>query len=430
MIYPPSNESKSVDHKLSDLQLAWQPDKGKFQLDLWIRRALKWAESSLEYRSVFSGSNDRHAVRDLDTICAFINIVSKHHSVILISVIGGCFFFDFCERADFHRVLLFDNNINEFAKITAVLNRVVSDSKSDPFKAVERELASSFESLLPKLSMSDFSIKFDERADWIFEERSEPAFPVHLRSDNFPNYAWRGFDDTRTHGDITVIEGLKSRLSKTAYPDVPLLDLEGSLAVVFLSNVGDYIRDDYVLERLEKSCGVVIVRSGDASNDTALNPHPYWEAIARSCLRGTSHHIWSPEDAGLIGSIYDKTTGSSSCLSNGGIPPDAETVLLHILLGKCQNEPIEDRMVRINIFLNSLPITVRRLVIAEFNPTEVMLSDFNRRFLHIDNVLEFYSQAVEKSFYFLESRFSPGYSSIMRNAFFIFERSAKDADPQ
>ncbi len=91
------------DHKLSELYYAFKQEKNIFEINVWIRQPLKWNEMSFEFRSVFSGSNDRGTVEKYENICAHLNDVSKYQPLVLFSVIGGCFFFDLLRDINFNQ---------------------------------------------------------------------------------------------------------------------------------------------------------------------------------------------------------------------------------------------------------------------------------------------------------------------------------------
>ncbi|MFN9261939.1 MAG: hypothetical protein ACK6DY_00400, partial [Acidobacteriota bacterium] len=270
---------------------AWVDDRGG-GLEIYLGSALKWTESTGYLGSVFSCSNDRGATPQMERICRYLQQVAAEHPVSLVSVIGGSYFLDFVAAADFTRIILFDKNVAEFSKICAFCDILSRDPAADPVGGLEQEILAAPERLLPSLPSSNLSAGPGPESDWKFEGRSEPAFPLVLRQGNFPEYAWSANEEERRR----TLANLRRALAKDVYLEEPEVDADGHLVVVFCSNANSSdFPDYYIRPRFQNAAGVLIVRSIVVNNnEAALDPHPYWEAIARSQCTGRSHQLWAP----------------------------------------------------------------------------------------------------------------------------------------
>ncbi len=404
------------DGQIEDLPPAWDPTNSHFAVSMWVRELFKWSHYQAKFSAVFSGSNDRDAVANQETITEYLRQVATFHPVSLLSVIGGNYFLDLLAEVPFSRVVLFDENVAEFAKLTSLLNIWAEDPKRDPFPELERLLVNDPRSLMPWAIRSQVTYQLGPRARWQYQGSEGPTFPALLTHDQYPNYAW----DPSVELRVEIFKRLKSSLSQTVYTDLPYLDANGHLVVVFCSNSNlEDLPDAVVKSRITNAAGVIVLRAIVSPNDSALDPHPYWEAIARSALNGLSHQVWAPENAWLLRSEFDHTTNTSSILSRDPIPTGTVTILTHHLLGNCTGN-IEDRQAEVSQFLQHLPDTVQRVVIAEYRPEGDHGSTFG--FTSTDELSEFYTRILP-GFEFTEIRYAPGAHDVRRNLFLIFNRA-------
>lgn len=77
--------------------------------------------------------------------------------------------------------------------------------------------------------------------------------------------------------------------------------------------------------------------------------------------------VWAPEDRFCLDTPLDETTDTSSILGEEALPGEADTLLCHILSGKCGGS-FTGRFVLIRQTLLTLPVNYKRVVIAEFRP--------------------------------------------------------------
>src|SRR5205085_1972634 len=142
--------------------------------------------------------------------------------------------------------------------------------------------------LLPRLGGDALSIEFGPDASWEYFGRTAPALPI-WPSDLYPKFAWAADEDERR----LVIDRLRRSLVRRAFHGLPHVDANGDLVVVFASNISaevvkggnpSFFTDEAIRRCIHNAAGVLIVRSFD-TNERLLDPHPYWEAVARSLLR-------------------------------------------------------------------------------------------------------------------------------------------------
>lgn len=354
----------------------------------------------------------------MERICRYLQQVAAVHPVSLVSVIGGSFFLDFVAAVDFTKIILFDKNVAEFSKICAFCNILSRDPAADPVGGLEREILAAPERLLPSLPSSNLSVRPGPESDWKFEGRSEPAFPLVLRQGNFPEYAWSANEEERRR----TLANLRRALAKDVYLEVPEVDADGHLVVVFCSNANtSELPDYYIRPRFQNAAGVLIVRSIVVNdNEAALDPHPYWEAIARSQCTGRSHQLWAPEDRFCLDTPLDETTDTSSILGEEALPGEADTLLCHILSGKCGGN-FTGRFVLIRQTLLTLPVNYKRVVIAEFRPEGPAARRLQFGFRSSEDFTNFYKSALPQ-FDLTRTCYAPGSDDERRNAFLVFDR--------
>lgn len=120
--------------------------------------------------------------------------------------------------------------------------------------------------------------------------------------------------ESRLADESIVLGKLKTSLSKAVFFNFPKLDLNDTFVVFFISNAAISEKDlANIKSRVRNYTGLIVLRSF-ADNETALDAHVYWHAVAKSPLIGTSHQVWSKADRHLIGSSLDNLTHSSSKL--------------------------------------------------------------------------------------------------------------------
>lgn len=402
---------QEVDLQLDDIAGSW--DTNNFRLEVQVNRpSFKFANSGVIFGSVFSGSNDRGAVAQEERILEYLRKVSERSPVSLISVIGGAYFLDLVFQVNLRRVVLFDINIAEFTKLSSLLNLAEKDPSVDPIPVLEQMYISDPSSLMPRGPMSEVTWRAGPKARWSFEGRSNPSFPWILPSSSYPEYKWSSTQETRER----VLSQLKGSLVKSAFLEFPRVDAGGDLVVVFASNISSKdLKDNFIKSRILNSSGVIVVRASVSDNVEALDPHPFWEATARSLLFGKSHQIWLTSSRALISGPYDKLTTTSSLVGEP-IPEGTVCVITHLLLGKSSDNPQKARKYFENQIW-ALPDFVERVVVAEFADASLGNAGFESA-----EELESYLRATLQQFVMSESITAPGEQSLERNRFFVFNR--------
>jgi hypothetical protein len=412
-------DSIGHDGHLDRFKPSWDDAAGRFSLDVQIGAPLKWMCQQASFASVFSGSNDRNgATANVEIIADHLARVASIGKVSLVSVIGGAFLLDLVQRVGFSRVLLFDQNVAEFAKISALLNLMAQDPNGDPVEGVERMILARPDALLPRLPLSEVSYSLAPDSDWEFEGGEEDAFPLLLRKRNYPHYAWNAGPEERA----LTLARLKTALCRNVFLELPSIDAAGHLVVVFCSNADEAVLPDaFVRSKFVNAAGVIILRSLIGDNRGALDPHPYWEVVARSTLEGKSHQLWAPEDAALVGGPLDRTTNTSSVLGRPFPAVEPQTLLCHILMGKCRGSRSE-RAAAVGRSLQSLPTSVRRVVVAEHHPDRESEARDRKAFDSMERLLAFYSENL-RGFWHADTLCAPGGGDPRRNVFLVFARN-------
>ena len=409
---------------IDNLELAWNDVDNQFCLEAYLTATMKWFHSQAHWASAFSGSNDRGDTPQFEDISTYLQKVAGVYPVSLISVIGGSFFLDLVARVEFARIILFDQNVVEFAKISALCNILNRAPDRDPFDELEREITSAPDQLLPSVQSSRLSVRLGPNTDWQFEGRREPGFPLMLRKATFPEYAWRANEDDRRR----ALANMRRALAKSLFFSVPKIDAAGHLIVVNCSNADpSQLSDAYIRSRITNAAGILIIRSIVVTeNSAALDPHPYWEAIARSQCSGQSHQLWAPEDAECLDTPLDETTHTSSILGEQPLPSEADTLLCHILSGKCQSRfPSRYALIRQTLF--TLPPRFSRVVVAEFRPEGPVGRRLPAGFHSSEDFTNFYAAALPQ-FQLTRTVYAPGADDDQRNMFLVFDRLSGSSD--
>jgi hypothetical protein len=409
---------REPDGFLDRLPLSWDDTGKRFSLDIRIGGPLKWMCQQASFASVFSGSNDRrNATSNVELITDHLAGVASIGKVSLVSVIGGTFLLDLVQRVAFSRVILFDQNVAEFAKMTALLNLMAMHPEDDPFDALEHMVLTQPDALLPRLPLSEVSCHLAPGSEWEFEGAKEAAFPLLLRKNNYPHYAWNADAGER----MVTLARLRAALCRTVFLELPSIDAAGHLIVVFCSNADHTVlSDEFIRSKFLNAAGVIVIRSLIGDNQSALDPHPYWEVVARTAIVGVSHQIWAPEDAAMVGGPLDCTTHTSSVLGRPVPPVDPETLLCHILLGKCRGN-LTDRRAAVVRCVQSLPESVNRMVVAEYNPACESGAAIRHEFDSIDRLRSFYAETLH-GFGHVDTLYAPGLGDSHCNVFFVFTR--------
>lgn len=164
-------EPRGHDGHLELFSPSWDDAAGRFSLAIHIGAPLKWMCQQASFASVFSGSNDRNnATANVEIIADHPARVASIGKVSLVSVIGGAFLLDLVQRVGCSRILLFDQNVAEFAKISALLNLMAQDPGDDPVETLERMILARSDTLLPRLPLSEVSYNLAPGSAWEFDE--------------------------------------------------------------------------------------------------------------------------------------------------------------------------------------------------------------------------------------------------------------------
>lgn len=185
-----SMENEDFLHNINDFNLAWNGQDSRFEFCLNIEQPLEWGETEYSFAGVFSGSNDRGNVSEIEKIKSFLQVISKSCKITLLSVIGGSYFLDLLEEVDFHKIILFDSNVAEFAKVSTALNILADDPQQKIFYELERLYRNDNSSLMPVAPKSYLTWNASQHSSWNFEGINSQPFPIALSVEDYPMYGW------------------------------------------------------------------------------------------------------------------------------------------------------------------------------------------------------------------------------------------------
>jgi hypothetical protein len=318
--------------------------------------------------------------------------------------------------------VLFDSNVAEFTKLSTVLNIMSENPLISPFEKLESLFQGDNTFLMPHSPVGRVTWNLNPSfRSWTFGGVEETPFPFILTSELFPEFKL----DITSEQRKKLIEILKANLDLNVHLEFPDIDANGHLVVVFCSNANpEELSLEFLQSKILNSAGIIPIRAEkyagvELDNRDALDPHLYWELVARSCLIGKSHQVWPPEDSNLIGSKYDSTTDSSSILGGGtSIPLGVHSLLLHIVFGKALSSH-EDRHLLFLGLVSSLSSEIKRIVIADWPPEGGLPQ--SSRFSTTEEFID-YCKSSLSGFRHSETLFAPGEGNLRRNMFLIFER--------
>ena len=140
-----------------------------------------------------------------------------------------------------------------------------------------------------------------------------------------------------------------------------------------------------------------------------MDPHLYWEYMVKKYTKGTSLHIWSPEEAHLVGSEYDdpfdKGITCQEFLSNK-FNKRFDTIILHMIFGKCRYDNLNQRKVLFRAILTKAKELGKTIIITDHNKESGQFDNLT----HLPSSSEILKLAKEVlgSDFDLLVRFSPG----------------------
>jgi hypothetical protein len=412
-----------------DLPLSW--DGNSFRFTFYVNNVLKWGGSRLITSGVFSGSNDRGNTFFYKTACMYINEIKKYHKVSLYSVIGGCFFYDLVREVDFDRVVLFDENMAEFGKLAYVLNSVKSDGSAtaaDITNNLDSYVINNPSCILPEIGNEYIDIDFTQQsmAGAMFAGTRVNDKSLLLSAKDYPECVW-----TASQEDVNIVYSrLKKSLVRKIYTRVPTIDAGKSFAVVFISNADISTVD--IKKLITNHSGLLVIRSISHFDFRHVEPHIFWDSVAMSCFVGKTHQCWNNECVkNSTNEALNQFVNSSSFIDDNNIlkslssiPKDTSTILTHILLGHSKEGKLAkmNRLEVVKGLLENVPVHIKRLVVAEFNPEGEMCHSVYP-FTSVEQMKDQFTQSVKKSgLHYVETKYAPGNQDVRRNVFFVFDR--------
>ena len=412
-----------------DLPLSWDGDA--FRFTFYVTNVLKWGGARLVTSGVFSGSSDRGNTFFYKTACMYINEIKKYHKVSLYSVIGGCFFYDLVKEVDFDRVVLFDENIAEFGKLAYALNSFAVDGSSTAesiTNSLDTYVIGNPSCILPEIGNEYIDMDFSEQVmtGSMFAGTRVNNKSLLLPAKDHPECAW----STSQEDAYVVHNRLKKSLVRKIHTKIPSSDAGKSFAVVFVSNADIPTGD--IKKLITNHSGLLVIRSVSHFDFRHVEPHIFWDSVAMSCFLGKTHQCWNNECIeNSNNESLNQFVNSSSFIDDNdilkslsAIPKDSCTVLTHILLGHSKDGRADKlrRLETIKGVFENVPVHIKRLVVAEFNPEGEMCNNVYP-FTSVDQMKDQFTQSVKKSgLHYVETKYAPGNQDVRRNVFFAFDR--------
>jgi len=395
--------------------------------DLRIGSEFKWDQYPPTWTSVFLGSND-----EIPRYKSFTNQLKAYSDdeIELISIIGGMRFLDLLSETNFHRVTLFDKNINEFTKFILILREFedLNYESYDQFRNIDEQIRSEPEKFYLPARLNNF-VRFKPKFDFHFNYNNKTS-SLHtlLPPTEYPEYTWNPSKDQYNR----VKKTLTNNLNNEIFLGLPEIDAEGRLVFVYLSGVHDLDwnftesirnasgvipigshpfhttfeghfnritqsnnsgnkRSGLVLEHIQKNIPILIkglnhLAKGDLRpifshlsdqsknsklNNQIINPHIYWEDMVLRYAISPNLHIWPPENRHLANGDLDKEfdfgIGIREFL-NETYSFDYKCCIFHIILGKNETQSRSQREQLFTRGLNkATKLGTNRIIVTEHN---------------------------------------------------------------
>lgn len=370
--------------------------------------SIKWDFQPASWGGVFMGSNDALKVlRDLNVHLWALG----QEQVELVSVVGGMYYLRILENARFHRVTLFDGNVNELAKAWRVAELLRASDSYAEFKrgydAYAEDVDAHFGAHFLPSDLAGAGAAFEPHGVFTYHKQRDSPLAI-LGPRTWPKFQWRPAGAQQYNGTReNVREALSPRLFT---PGVPSLDAGGRVVVVFLSHVPPLegaswrahvaegpepwrrAAESSLASRIRNASLILPVFAeswvtseqkvrGGYSNRWVLEPHLWWNwAVLQEVGRTRPIlQVWNEIDrkwkaagswadralANATGTYADTYARRATALSRAW----RGSVVLHILFGK---SPTADRAAR--------EATVRAVIetAAASGARKVIVTDYNR----------------------------------------------------
>jgi hypothetical protein len=233
-----------------------------FSLNCIIHEPLRWPRRGLHYRTIYSwaGSGDRSAFKGLELFEPFNKLI-EDNDCMLVSVIGSSFFLDLVMLYDFSELVLFDENINEHAKVSALINEL-NNENFDQIQ-FEESLIMNNKNFMPYLEKSNLTYSLTEEnnlvrpLDDIEGFYYEKGFPLTGSIIDLPRQVF-DLDSEKTQ---KLVSRLRKNLDKNTYFQLPSFDAGGKVVVLFLSNIPESkLTNSMVYDSIQNSSSIKIIR--------------------------------------------------------------------------------------------------------------------------------------------------------------------------
>jgi hypothetical protein len=301
--------------------------------------------------STFLTSNDH--IDNFDEIVSSL----RPFKLELISIIGGMKFFDFIEQLDFERVTLFDKNINEISKFILV-NEYIQSCQYDKFD--------SFVSIAKQMNQQQFFLSNEVKRLSL----------LALDPIRHPRLKWQPTQESY----LKVKTALANKLNPNLYLEIPSIDVEGRVVIVFLSHCNIQV-EQMMFKKITNASLIIPVYARPKTHDNkgffvtkevnsgAFN-HFCWLEVVNRLKKGTSIHIWLRKSNVECDQHFTKGIEYSSFLKTNEL---YDTAITHVFLGKSNKKE----------GFHSLKIVIEK---AKKICSRIIVTDFNKESGQFDNL--------------------------------------------
>jgi len=401
------------EYEAEQFGLAFDDKSLSLRFSLVINTPMQWPFSRPVFAGIYSGSSDRKMTKISKQQFEFLHILNKHMKFSIISVIGGGYVLDLIrEFNNLDKIIFFDENVNEFVKLCDLFNALKVSPDIDYQDAIENNSDYYKEFLVPRPRNGKITI-FTEIADSLVNSKAvgPEYFPIIEKKKDYPERAAKfNYDEQREIGIK-----LEKFTSNIAFCDIPRIKFNGSLPILFLSNISSEYYDNQRIERLITSkLGIIIIRSNASEIYIRLNHHEIWNVFLSKYLIGTSHHLWNRSE--LKKKSFDPSSQIGhtwSFLGDQQISIKSNTLILHFPFTRTKDK-CDVVISKLTTELSTIPTNLKRIIWCDY---------FIENDRHTINNLERVSSLlIIHGFKKFSDVLIPENLSIFRSSMLIFER--------
>lgn len=412
----------------------------------------KWDINPTIWTSVFLGTNDH--IINFKEITTQLNAYKKEEME-FISIIGGMKFLEILEEIQFNRVTFFDKNINEISKLMLVIDYLnkIEFNEYDYFRSINKYIIKNPERFYLPKALANFEIETTSDFYFEYKNKKSPLFSL-LDPENYPEFRW----NPKEAGFNQVKKTLKNCLNKNFYLDIPSIDVDGKIAVIFLTHSG--IKQEEIAKKIKNASMILPIYAipihdkelcsnktdifynlknmiknrknyfnkyltsnqfSTEKNKKILNPHLHWYYIVSRYIKGKSLHIWSESDKNLIGSVYDEAFDKGIAaleFIDTEFVEIYDTIIFHLIFGKTKKYNVEQNIKLFKKLLQKSSAHNSRIIVTDHNKKNFEEYDF---LIYPDEIQKIIEKSIGERYDISVKRYIPGDGLKDRNVIFVLD---------